>query len=34
MPYDPLENSRQMDSLMKGDYGVQFSHTIQKQIVR
>lgn len=32
LPYDPLENPAQMESLMKGDYGVQFSHSIEEQI--
>ena len=32
LPYDPLANPAQMESLMKGDYGVQFSHSITEQI--
>lgn len=32
LPFDPLANSEQMDSLLKDDCGVQFSHTIEEQI--
>lgn len=32
LPFDPLQNPRQMKSLADSDCGVQFSHTIEEQI--
>ena len=32
LPYNPLKDESQMKELMDGDYGVQFSHTIEEQI--
>lgn len=32
LPFDPLKDPEQMESLMKDDCGVQFSHTIGEQI--
>ncbi len=32
LPFDPLKNEKQMQELLAGDYGVQFSHDISEQI--
>lgn len=32
LPFDPLSNPAQMESLQRDDCGVQFSHTIEEQI--
>ena len=32
LPFDPLKNADQMESLRRDDCGVQFSHTIQEQL--
>ncbi len=32
LPYNPLKDETQMKSLLEGDYGVQFSHTMEEQI--
>ncbi|MBR0179147.1 MAG: methyltransferase domain-containing protein, partial [Firmicutes bacterium] len=32
LPFDPLQNPDQMESLKKDDAGIQFSHSIEEQI--
>ena len=32
MPFDPLSNPEQMESLRRDDCGVQFSHTVEEQL--
>ncbi len=32
LPFNPLKNPDQMEFMQKGDYGVQFSHTLEEQL--
>ncbi|MDO4616997.1 MAG: class I SAM-dependent methyltransferase [Lachnospiraceae bacterium] len=32
LPFNPLKDKSQMDMLQQGDYGVQFSHTLEEQL--
>lgn len=32
MPFNPLKNEEARDFMMKGDFGMQFSHTMTEQI--
>jgi hypothetical protein len=32
LPFDPLVNQDQYDFMIKNDFGIQFSHTVEEQI--